>query len=106
MKRLLGTVLAVLCAALSAAGAKSPVRDGIVHELKVYGKRAYKSPVKLDPKSGYDLYGEFRTDGNPAEIAFGIEFYDRNGDQIYPFMFTAFPETGTTLLESLKPGDT
>jgi len=93
-------ILAALCT-LTASGA-----DGKVHELKVYGKRAYKSPVKIAPDNVYYLSGEVRTDGEPTEVSVGVEFYDANGDQIYPFMFTTFPGTETTLVEPLRKGDT
>ena len=92
-------ILAALCT-LTAAGT-----DGKVHELKVYGKRAYKKPVELGGLC-WDLSGEFRTDGEPTEIVLGMELFDKDGDQIYPFMFTAFPGTETTLVEPLRNGDT
>ena len=106
LKKLFPAALAAAFGVLTAA-AEAPVRlpDGSF-ELKVYGKRAYKSPVKLDPEGMYTLYGEFRTDGAPTEVSLGIEFYDKNGDQIYPFMFTAFPGTETTLVDPVKKGDT
>ena len=80
--------------------------EGEVRELKVYGRRAYKKPIGVQPGGRYALSGEFRTDGEPAEVSLGVEFYDRDGDQIYPFAFTAFPGTETTLVKPLGKGDT
>ena len=95
----------LLAAAFCAFTASGDERE--VRELKVYGRRAYKKPIKFDRGDGkYRLSGEFRTDGEPAEVSLGVEFYDKNGDQIYPFLYTAFPGTETTLVKPLRKGDT
>ena len=105
LKKWLSLSLAAFCMLLARAEAPRQLPDGSF-ELKVYGKRAYKAPVKLEPDWMYDLHGEFRTDGEPTEVSLGIEFYDKNGDQIYPFIFTAFPGTETTLVKPVGKGDT
>jgi len=100
------------CAALAAlpsfAAEESDYRpNGKVRELKVYGKRAYKSPVEIFTDRSNDHYalsGEVRTDGDPVEVSVGVEFYDADGNQIYPFVFTAFPGTETTLVEPVEKG--
>ncbi|MBP5531020.1 MAG: hypothetical protein J6Y54_03195, partial [Lentisphaeria bacterium] len=79
--------------------------DNKVRELKVYGKRAYKKPIKLGGLC-WQLSGEFRTDGEPTEVVLGMELLDKDGNQIYPFVFTAFPGTETTLVKPVKKGDT
>jgi len=79
--------------------------DNKVRELKVYGKRAYKKPIKLGGLC-WQLSGEFRTDGEPTEVVLGMELFDKDGNQIYPFVFTAFPGTETTLVKPLRKGDT
>ena len=98
-KAVVPMLAALLCAA-SAFGADRQVR-----ELKVYGRRAYKKPIKLGGLC-WQLSGEFRTDGEPTEVVLGMELFDKDGNQIYPFVFTAFPGTETTLVKPLRKGDT
>ena len=94
-----GLLLAAAFCAFAVSGA-----DNRVRELKVYGRRAYKKPIKLGGKF-WNLSGEFRTDGEPTEVVLGMELLDKDGNQIYPFMFTAFPGTETTLVKPLRKGD-
>ena len=78
--------------------------DNKVRELKVYGKRAYKKPIKLGGLC-WQLSGEFRTDGEPTEVVLGMELLDKDGNQIYPFVFTAFPAANAVAFAvlGLKP---
>ena len=98
-------LLFAFAAALSCAEADFKPGKG-EFELKTYGRRAYKSKsVMIDTGKAYWLTGTYRTAGEPTEISLGMELYDADGDQIYPFMFTAFPGSETELAAPLAKGD-